>query len=297
MKIWGPANSTSEGTVVEGPASLSMLLMMDSQIRENWAAVYQAPTERILHTILVSIVVICLAVSAWGQPGKSASWEERAMLPSRDLIWGSIVVTDDDSCCEEAKLLALESGADAALIESLRERAYRYGPVLWLKLEGNHSLKIVDPRPSNDPLCLPANVCRRHYLAAWWPTHQYYVVDVGLYEGRMTYLVSARDGRTSKVFAPPVLSPNGRYAVAWDPSPAYGNGLQLIDLSGKTPRMFDITTSPSCPGTKKQLGIRPTAVWLDETRLKFEGKPLFDSDDPDAKQIIQVVDGKPEWVC
>lgn len=136
-----------------------------------------------------------------------------------------------------------------------------------------------------------------YQLEAWWPKHRYYVVSVGLYEGQMAYLIREADGRLSRVFTTPVLSPSGRYAIAWDGSPAYGQGLQLIDMSADPPLTIEVKTTPACPGFKQQNSLRPTAVWIDDAHVAFEGKPLFDSDDPNAKQILHIVDGKLEWQC
>ncbi|TAJ85181.1 MAG: hypothetical protein EPO41_27890 [Reyranella sp.] len=205
---------------------------------------------------------------------------------------GSDIVIEDRPCCEEQREIASHS-PEAEVIASIPEQAFRSGSVLWLKLEGNRSARMID--------CI-AYACyvdssRRHELVAWWPKHRQYVIDVGLYEGRQAFLISERDGRRTSVFAPPVLSPSGRYAVAADLSPGHGNGLQIIDMDTNPPTVLAVKSMPACPGAKPQLWLRPDPRWLDDTRIIFEGSLdpiLFD---PDVKHILRIVDGKPEWEC
>ena len=97
--------------------------------------------------------------------------------------------------------------------------------------------------------------------------------------------------------APPLTSPSGRYAIAWDASPLIGNPMELIDLRSDPPLVREVKGKPACPGTGQQYGIRPDPVWLDNSRVTFEGKSLFGSDDPNAKQLLRIVDGRPEWEC
>ena len=179
-------------------------------------------------------------------------------------------------------------GRDAQMIGTLRDRASRDGPTLILQLDGNRSLRIVDDTSGEK---------RRHEMVAWWPKHRLYVVDVVMHEAREAHLISARDGRTTRVAAPPVLSPSGQYAIAWDPSPLIGNPMELIDLRSDPPVVGKVMGMPACPGAGQQHGVRPDPVWLDEQRVTFTGKSLFSADDPKAKQVLRIVDGKPEWEC
>ena len=204
----------------------------------------------------------------------------------------SDVTIENSPCCDDQRRIAALS-PEAAVIASIPEQAVRMNSVLWLRLDGNRSARIVD--------CI-AYACsvdsaRRHELVAWWPKHRQYVIDVGLYEGRKAFLISEHDGHLTPVFAPPILSPSGRHAVAADLSPAYGNGLQIIDMDKSPPTTLEVKTMPACPGTAQQYGLRPNPVWLDDARIGFEGEPFFSNDDPTAKQILRIVDGKPEWEC
>ncbi len=69
-------------------------------------------------------------------------------------------------------------------------------------------------------------------------------------------------------------------------------------MRANPPAVIYIDTRPACPGTHPQSWLRPNPRWLDETRIVFEGSygvgPPMDSD---AKQILRIVDGKPEWEC
>jgi hypothetical protein len=211
----------------------------------------------------VSLVAAALFIAATAS-AQTTNWDERTAMPSTLPLWGSNVVIDNTPCCEELSKLPLKAGEDATILETMRDRAFRNGSLLVLKLEGNRSLKIVD---CDDQCARGGEKFRIHELAAWWPKQRYYVVDVGLSEGRQTFLISERDGRGSRVFAPPVLSPSGRYGIAWDPSPAYGNGLQLIDMTADPPTMLDVKSVPVCPGTKQQYSLRPTPVWTDDSHI------------------------------
>jgi hypothetical protein len=141
------------------------------------------------------------------------------------------------------------------------------GPVLWLRIVGDRSIRIIDPYPRKFETH-DYHRWRFHSLIAWWDEPRYYVVDVQVHEGRHAYLISELDGRVSFVFAPPVLSPSGHYAVALDGSPAYGNGPQVIDMTARPPRTLRVDSRPQCPDTKAQF-LRPNPVWLDDFRVSF----------------------------
>ncbi len=57
----------------------------------------------------------------------------------------------------------------------------------------------------------------------------------------MAYLISERDGRTTRVTAVPVLSPSGRRAVALTSNLMAGVELNLIDLSGDPPTVLEVS--------------------------------------------------------
>lgn len=249
---------------------------------------------RALAATLAAVAILSVAPAS-AQTAPSPTWEEHAALPGAGpLVWDSVAFVSEDSCCHQVSQAPLEASSDAAVIETLRDRAFRMGPVLWLRIVGDRSIRIIDPYPPKF-VTYDYHRWRLHRLIAWWDEHRYYVVDVSVHEGRHAYLISELDGRVSLVFAPPVLSPSGRYAVALDGSPAYGNGLQLIDMTVRPPRTLRVDSRPECPDTKARF-LRPNPVWLDDFRVSFEGQP-FMGDDPQGTQILRIVDGKVEWQC
>jgi hypothetical protein len=238
--------------------------------------------------------VLSIAASVSAQTS-GTSWQQHSESPSSShLVWGSVVLNNDDSCCEQVSEAPLEVSIDANVIAKLQDRAFRMGPVLWLRLVGDRSLRIIDPYPPKYDN-FDYQRWRWHLLEAWWDEQRYYVVDVGRHEDRHAYLISEIDGEVSIVFAPPVLSPSGRYAVAFDSSVISGQRLEFIDLTSRPPKMLEITSRPACPGAKAYL-LRPIPVWLDNLHVGFEGKPIFD-EDPSAKQIFRFADGQVEWEC
>jgi len=72
--------------------------------------------------------------AAFSQTPIVPSWERRAEMPSSaHLVWGSVIFNNGDPCCEAVSSALLEASADAKVIETMRDRAFRMGPVLWLK--------------------------------------------------------------------------------------------------------------------------------------------------------------------
>jgi hypothetical protein len=242
---------------------------------------------RRLLAIFVAFATIGTGLKAFAQ---ADSWLPPTMPP-----YDSVAVIVDEPCCEGYRIFPVQKSADAAVLETIRDRAYRNGPILQLQLGGDRSLKIVDSTSVGET-CEHFNGCRKHRLVAWWREHRHYVIEVRLWEGAEAYLISAHDGRVTPVKAPPLLSPSGRFAIAADLSPAYGTGVQIIDMRSNPPTILDVKTSPDCPGPKSQSGLRPDPRWLDETRIIFEGSSGLPSD-PNAKQVLRIVDGKPDWEC
>ena len=239
---------------------------------------------------MCSLLALTLAATASG-----ALAQETGVLPP--FITSSIALVVNEQCCDwQGQHVPVPDGADREALEKLRDRAYRNGIVLQLRLDGDRSLKFVDNTIVGES-CDGYAGCRRHRLIGYWSRQRQYVVDVDLWEGGDTYLVSARDGRLLRVGSPPILSPSGEYAIGVDNSIAYPNGgLELIDLRKDPPTGVRLPALPSCPGAKPQLWLRPDPRWLDETRIIFEGSPIAPID-PDAKQVLRIVDGKPEWEC
>jgi hypothetical protein len=235
---------------------------------------------------LFALILSTISLGAFAQ--------ETGVLPPLITTY-SLAVVVKEKCCTWQKDVPVPDSADREALEKLRDRAYRNGIVLQLQLDGDRSLKFID-NTSVGESCEGHDGCRKHRLIGWWPEHRQYIVDVALWEGREAYLVSARDGRLLRVASPPLLSPSGEYAIALD-GVAYPNeGSELIDLRQETLKGSRLPRLPNCPGTKPQSWLRPDPRWLDATRIIFEGSSIAPID-PDAKQVLRIVDGKPEWEC
>lgn len=221
-----------------------------------------------------------------------AQEQPRSATPSKGLLWGSKMTLENASCC--ARPGAPADGAEAAAFQAAAGRAWREGPILRLQLQGDRSLKITD---CDDQDSCEADRFRRHRLAAWWPALGYYVVRVGLYEDSLAYLISARDGRTTRVAAVPVLSPSGRQAVALQSNLMSGVELDVIDLAREPPRVLEVSEMPDCAGAGPDSFLRPKPVWIDDTHVRFEGVSPQPGDDPRTKQLLRLGSGAPKWEC
>jgi hypothetical protein len=238
-----------------------------------------------------SVLAMVLAATT-----SSVHAQETGVLPP--FITSSIAVVVKEKCCDwQSQHVPVPDSADREALEKLRDRAYRNGIILQLKLDNDRSLKLIDETNLGNT-CDGYDGCRKHRLTGYWPKQRQYIVEVDLWEGGNTYLVSARDGRLLRVGSPPILSPSGEYAIAIDNSIAYPNGgLELIDLRKDPPTGMRLPDLSSRPWTKPQLWLRPNPRWLDDTRIIFEGSLDPVQFDPDVKHILRIVDGKPEWEC
>jgi hypothetical protein len=240
-------------------------------------------------TVLAVVAFLVIA------PGHAQTdMEQRTAMPSTSLLWGSKMTIENQACCTAPQTVKPADRAEAAVLAAVRDRAVRDGPVLKLKLQENRTLKITD---CNDQDACEADRFRVHRLAAWWPSLRYYVVNVGLYEDSMAYQISERDGRTTRVSAPPVLSPSGRQAVALLSNLMSGVELDVIDMTTDPPTVLEVSTMPDCAGAGPDSFLRPTPVWIDDSHIGFEGKSPQPADNPDTKQLLRIVDGKPQWQC
>lgn len=232
-----------------------------------------------------------LAATAHGQKVPIA---ERTALPSKGLLWGSKMTVENQPCCTPSPGAKVADPSDLAAIAKNADRASRDGTVLRLKLQGGRSLKITD---CDDEGACEADRFRKHRLVAWWPSLAYYVVGVGLYEEGLAYLISEKDGRTTLVAAPPVLSPSGRLAVALVSNLMAGVDLNIIDLSVEPPSVVDVTAMPTCAGAGPNSFLRPKPVWVDDNHVRFEGVSPQPGDNPTTKQLLRVGAGAPRWEC
>ena len=248
------------------------------------------PSARVAAAIGIGVVASLFAAppTRAQAPDVPAQWT----LPTASSLNGSKAEIADKTCCGPSRGAPVRN-PDAAALAKVPGLASRDGGTLSLKLANNRTLMLTD---CVDPAC-DGDDTRMHRLVAWWPTHRIYVVWVGLYEESAAYLVSERDGRTLAVTAPPVLSPSGRRAVALTSNLMAGVELQLIDFGRDPPTVTNVTTMPNCAGSGEQSLLRPKPVWIDETHVRFEGKPPQPGDNANTKQLLKIADGKPAWEC
>jgi hypothetical protein len=219
---------------------------------------------------------------------------QRTATPSKGLLWGSKMTVEDQPCCQTVRGKAPADRSEAAVLSAVSDRAFRDGAILRLRLDGNRTLKITD---CDDEQACEADRFRKHRLAAWWPALRYYVVKVALYEDGMAYLISERDGRTTRVAAPPVLSPSGRRAVALQSNLMNGVDLNVIDLTTSPPTILDVSSAPACAGADPNAFLRPNPLWIDDSHVQFEGVSPQPGDKPNTKQRLRIDGGKAEWEC
>jgi hypothetical protein len=237
---------------------------------------------------VVAVLALLLAAPSQAQTG------ERTAMPSTGLLWGSKMTIENQPCCTAPKGAKPADPSEAAALAAIPDRAFREGPVLKLKLQGNRTLKITD---CDDQDACEADRFRKHRLAAWWPALGYYVVAVGLYEDSMAYLISERDGRTTQVAALPVLSPSGHRAVALQSNLMSGVELNVIDMTADPPKVLEVSTMPACAGAGQNSFLRPKPVWIDDSHVRFEGVSPQPGDNPNTKQLLRIGDGTTEWQC
>lgn len=235
------------------------------------------------------IVAVCLAsATAAAAQDPSTPWA----LPSDNPLNASTAAIENQPCCGASR--GTVHNSDAAFLAKVPGMAARDGRILRLKLDGNRTLRLTDC--DQQPAC-GADDTRIHRLVAWWPKHRLYVVSVTLYEESTAYLVSQRDGRILVTTAPPVLSPSGRWGVALVSNLMSGVDLELLDLGREPPTLDKITEMPNCRGAGPDSMLRPKPVWVDESQVKFEGPTPQPGDNPNTKQLLRIVDGKPRWEC
>ncbi len=239
---------------------------------------------------IAAVASLLLPLSAQAQtPDPEAKWT----LPVSGRLNGAKAAIESKPCCTASSGVPVHQ-SDAAALAAAAGLASRSGPVLSLKLADNRVLTLTD--------CLersgcPADDVHMHRLVAWWPTQQVFVLSVGMYEGGVGYLVSARTGRTLTTTAPAVLSPSGQFAIALTSNLMAGMELELIDLRPDPPTLAKITSVPECKGFGPDTFLRPTPVWIDGSHVRFEGVSPQPDDKPDTKQLLRIVDGKAVWEC
>jgi hypothetical protein len=219
-------------------------------------------------------------------------YHRRMAMPG--LVWDSRIVIEDKPCCETPPGAASPDDQEARVMAEIPGQALREGRVLELRLDGFRTLKITD--------CDDLNRCgnaafRTHRVVAWWPgTLRTYVINVRVYEGEMAFLVRAGDGSVTIVARPPILSPNARYAISWDPSLMNGPAMELLDLARHTPAIHVITPERVCRDEQVHPGRQP--VWLSDTKVAFDDSTLGTATSPRFRLTLQIVaDTNLRWEC
>jgi hypothetical protein len=243
-----------------------------------------------LTRLIVTALVVLTAAPSYAQGGKESA---RTAMPSKGLVWGSKMTVEALPCCA-APNGKLPDKDEAAVLAKLAGHVQRDDDILKLELEGGRSLKITD---CADETACEADRFRKHRLVAWWPATHTYVVNVPLYEGSLAYLISEKDGRTTQVAAPPVLSPSGHHAVALESNLMTGMTLNLIDMTADPPKVIEIDSMPACAGAGPNSFLRPKPVWVDDSHVRFEGMSPQPGDAPGTKQLLRVGPGAPQWEC
>lgn len=237
-----------------------------------------------------TLATVGLAATAAAQSQDPA---QQWILPSAGLMHGSKAAIEDRACCGPTRDADV-SDSDSTALARWSGFTSRTGGVLSLKLDGDRTLTLTD---CDEQSGCAADDTRIHRLVDRWPEHGLYVVSVALYEEGIAYLVSEHDGRTLVTIAPPVRSPSGRQAVALVSNLLSGVTLQIIDLAHNLPTAALVLTMPDCGSAEPNAFLRPLPVWRDEAHVAFEGESPLAADDPHAKQLLRVEDGKGQWQC
>jgi hypothetical protein len=225
-----------------------------------------------MRAVLASDALL-LAIPAYGQfdyqrlPRDVA--HEHTATPG--VIFGSRVVIEDLPCCRAS---APGAGPDAAELSIAPHMASRDGTDLKLRLDGGRSLKITDcsDQPSDYPQCSGLSF-HVHRLIGWWPKYRYYVVQVKLY-----------------VAAPPILSPDERYAIAWDSSLLNGPQMELLDLAPPDKlKIYDITSQITCAGRSGSPLPGDNPTWLSNARIAFDDSQFVPPDSRRFRMTLTIL--------
>jgi len=176
-------------------------------------------------------------------------------------------------------------------LPGLDDKAVWVGSNLLLKIDDGRVLYVF-----NSPFGNYEGGPSVHTFDAWLPGPRFYVVSVSCNECHITYLIDARDGKVRDIGAPPILSPNGQIGIVWRPDMESGDvGPFFIDFRSYPPIGIDVPIGPKC-GNREPSWLRQTAIWIDDSRVRFEGAARR-SQDEGMKQQLRIVDGRAQWEC
>jgi hypothetical protein len=240
--------------------------------------------------LIVTTLALLFATPSFAQDGDGMG---QTAIPSKGLLWGSKMTLETQPCCA-APNGKLPDKAEAAMLSKLAGHAFRDDTILRLEIEGGRNLKITD---CADETACEADRFRSHRLVGWWPALRYYVVNVPLFEASTAFLISEKDGRTTQVASPPILSPSGQHAVALQSDLMNGMTLQVIDLTATPPKVTEVSDMPTCKGFGPDSFLRPTPVWADDSHVRFDGVSPQPGDNATNKQLLKITGAKPAWEC
>jgi len=190
-------------------------------------------------------------------------------------------------------------------LPGLGDRALHIGSMLVLRIDNNRTLRIFD-LPDLTTETGPSI----HRFMAWLSQPRLYAVSVTCNEcADWVYLIDASDGSVAFVQDVPRLSPSGQYGLLWYGHNSLGGVFwpALLDFRSRPFSYLAIPDAPACArghqavrpaGSAWSIEVRPTATWIDDSHIAFEGKlSLPGPPDPGGRQILRVVDGRAEWQC
>lgn len=180
----------------------------------------------------------------------------------------------------------------AQVDDPLANLAFKRGATLTLKIDGDRQLLMFDVEGTS--------VTERvyHTYGGWLAGPRFHVVNVGFFNTYSSYLIDARDGSVLNIEYSPVLSPSGQLAIVWVQDFMNGPvGPTFIVFRSRPPKFAVPPAKPTCDGRTPTF-LRPTAAWLDDSRIEFVGSyPGLQPEQFSGKQVLRLVDGKPEWEC
>jgi hypothetical protein len=186
----------------------------------------------------------------------------------------------------------MANGSEAAILATIADRASRDGKTLKLRLDHGRTLKIVDC----DEACA-AGAYRVHRLTAYWPQYRYYVISIGYYEGQGGFLIDEANGEVISVVVPPVLSPSGRYAIAWDPSLQNYRKVRMEWFNLQERKVFPISPG-QCPGRTEDAHPGPKPVWLSDEEVAFDRSEFLINGSSQFRMTLRILAGlNLIWKC
>lgn len=248
--------------------------------------------------LFLALIALHLAPSAFAQVAylrdQPDDWSRRTAIPG--FLFGSKISIDEQPCCALGQGTTAAELPDSNVIARMPDRASRDGRVLKLRLIGGRTTRITD---CDSGTGCTSESSRLHRLVGWWPDQRYYVVSVYGYEEHSAFLIREADGLVAEVAAPPVLSADGHYGLAWDFSLLTGPTMQLLDFRLEPPKLRDITDTIAC-SERKSAHPGPKAVWLDDTRIAFDDSTSLGGDGSGAhfRMTLELArNGTLRWEC